>query len=151
MSTYTSKTKTGATLTVYYDTSDPQDEGWAWRCGGDSGRIDDFTDLATVLREHSPDDLDGLLTFGGAEPDDTGVWSWDETSLLVGACIRDLKIVNRPRSDVDADDIQQLRDEAAAAGDHVQVEVCDRALANDAEAWNECHDVIADARAQRDA
>ena len=96
MSTYTSKTKYGATLTFYYDTSDPQNEGWAYRCGGDSGRIDGLIDLDEVLWAEQPANLDDLPTFGGTEPDDTeGVWSWDETSLLVGTCCADLEIVDR--------------------------------------------------------
>ena len=41
-----------------------------------------------------------LPTFGGPEPDDTsGVWSWDETRLLVGSCIDDLRIVPRATSE----------------------------------------------------
>jgi hypothetical protein len=37
-----------------------------------------------------------LPTYGGEEPVDTlGVWSWDKTRLLVGACSDDLEIVPR--------------------------------------------------------
>lgn len=39
-------------------------------------------------------DLTSLPTFGGKEPSDTmGVWSWDETRLLVGE--GKFKIINR--------------------------------------------------------
>jgi len=47
-------------------------------------------------------DIDNLPVFGGETPANTaGVWSWDETRLLVGACIGtgefsdDLRIVAR--------------------------------------------------------
>jgi CTP:molybdopterin cytidylyltransferase MocA len=41
-------------------------------------------------------DWTSLPTFGGDEPASTsGVWSWDATSLLVGTCADDLKIVAR--------------------------------------------------------
>ena len=37
-----------------------------------------------------------LPTFGGEEPASTaGVWSWDETHLIVGTCEDDLRIVAR--------------------------------------------------------
>ncbi len=37
-----------------------------------------------------------LPTFGGEEPACTlGVWSWDETHMLVGTCNDDLEIVER--------------------------------------------------------
>lgn len=37
-----------------------------------------------------------LPTFGGAEPRNTvGVWSWDETRLLVGEGRDDLRIIDR--------------------------------------------------------
>lgn len=47
---------------------------------------------------HTCGDLDWttLPTFGGVEPRDTsGVWSWDETRLLVGTCASDLWIEAR--------------------------------------------------------
>lgn len=41
-------------------------------------------------------DLTNLPTFGGTEPENTtGVWSWDEDSLIVGTCLDDLRIVTR--------------------------------------------------------
>jgi hypothetical protein len=43
--------------------------------------------------------------------------------------------------------IEQLRTEAGAAGDLAQVAICDRALAGDAEAIDECQRVIDEARA----
>ncbi|MBK5247507.1 MAG: hypothetical protein JJE49_09615 [Peptostreptococcaceae bacterium] len=37
-----------------------------------------------------------LPTFGGTEPSDTeGIWSWDETRLIVGTCASDLQIISR--------------------------------------------------------
>jgi len=95
---YTSNTKTGATLTIYRDESDPQDVGLAYRVPGlnESGPIDDLCDLLDVLRDYRPESLDDLPTFGGDEPDDTvGVWSWDAKRLLVGTCLADLEIVDR--------------------------------------------------------
>jgi hypothetical protein len=37
-----------------------------------------------------------LPVFGGSEPESTsGVWSWDETRLLVGTCASDLRMERR--------------------------------------------------------
>lgn len=37
-----------------------------------------------------------LPIFGGEEPADTsGVWSWDETRLMVGSCRADFTLVDR--------------------------------------------------------
>ena len=48
--------------------------------------------------EYEDADLTSLPTFGGPEPRSTeGVWSWDESSLLVGTCRDDFEIVARPR------------------------------------------------------
>lgn len=61
-------------------------------------------ELLEVLRESrmlAPEyrdavDWGSLPLFGGPEPADTqGVWSWDETHLLVGTCANDLEIVSR--------------------------------------------------------
>ncbi len=50
---------------------------------------------ADVLDRHNQWRSD-LPTFGGSAPADTlEVWSWDETSLLVGTCGDDLQIVDR--------------------------------------------------------
>lgn len=74
--------------------------------------LDDLLDLLTTcpacragadpIDEHAPahtcGDLDWtwLPTFGGEEPRDTsGIWSWDETRLLLGACASDLRIEAR--------------------------------------------------------
>lgn len=150
---YTSKTTTNATLTIYRDESDPANVGLAYRCGDDSGPIDDLDDLLAVLREYQPDDLDDLPTFGGDAPRDTSeIWAWDAERLLVGTCLANLEIVARPvRSDIDHDDIRALRAEAAEASDYDMVAICDRALRGDALAWGECCEVIEDARAQIDA
>ena len=150
---YTSKNHTGSTLIIYRDESDPANVGLAYRCGDDSGPIDDLDDLLAVVQDHAPDELDDLPTFGGVEPEDTSeIWSWDETRLLVGTCCADLEIVNRPfRSYIVAGDVRSLRSEAAQAGDSGMVALCDRALTGDGLAWLQCCDAIADARAQRDA
>jgi len=149
---YTSNTKTGTTLTIYRDESDPANVGIAYRCGDDSGPIDDLGDLLAVLRDYQPESLDDLPTFGGDAPRDTSeIWAWDETRLLVGTCCADLEIVARPvRSDIDHADIRALRSEAAEASDYDMVAICDRALRDDALAWGECCEVIKDARAQID-
>jgi len=42
--------------------------------------------------------LTSLPTFGGERPSDTAeIWSWDETRLMVGTCIREFEIVDRPQ------------------------------------------------------
>ena len=41
-------------------------------------------------------DMTSLPTFGGTEPaDTTGIWSWDETRMIVGDGSADLEIVER--------------------------------------------------------
>lgn len=97
---------------------------------------------------HTCGDIDwtDLPTFGGVEPASTdGVWSWDETHLLVGECASELRIIPRWYGLRDRD-ITALRDEAAEAGDRGQVAVCDRALDGDADARRECARVIDEAR-----
>jgi len=45
-------------------------------------------------RAHGEIDMTNLPTFGGKEPTDTtGIWSWDQTRLLVGGSVNDLEIV----------------------------------------------------------
>ncbi len=51
------------------------------------------------------------------------------------------------RDDLTAAQIRALRDEAGVAGDLAQVRVCDRALAGDLDARDECARVIRDAAA----
>lgn len=46
-----------------------------------------------------------------------------------------------------ATQINALKTEAAAAGDHAMVAICDAALTGDADAMDECADVLADAMA----
>ena len=46
--------------------------------------------------------------------------------------------------------IERLSDEAKAAGDSVQVDICERALSGDDEARGDCAEVINDARAMDD-
>ena len=45
------------------------------------------------------------------------------------------------------DQVQKLRNEAANAGDMEQVELCDRALAGDANAADECAEALSELRA----
>ena len=48
-----------------------------------------------VLSQRDADWSD-LPNYGGATPDDlSGVWSWDETRLLVGECSDDVTLVSR--------------------------------------------------------
>jgi hypothetical protein len=55
-----------------------------------------LNDLLSNIRRGDIDLSDNLPTFGGEEPANTlGVWSWDETSLLVGTCVSDLEIEDR--------------------------------------------------------
>lgn len=80
-------------------------------------------DLLNALRNMSAEDLEqidmtGLPTFGGEEPSNTaGVWSWDETSLLVGTQVGtgefsgDFEIVSR---DEDAQAIRDTLEDGAA-------------------------------------
>lgn len=98
-----------ASFNLYYDTQDPNAEGWAYNFVGTthqgdlvtaSGEINGLRDLRDALANygaHDPDfDDDTIPTFGGAEPVDTEeTWSWDASSLLMGACFGDLKIVPR--------------------------------------------------------
>lgn len=53
--------------------------------------------LAAILSVELPDDdMSDLPTFGGDEQIDTcGVWSWDETRLIVGTCRDDFRIIDR--------------------------------------------------------
>ena len=54
---------------------------------------DDCAENNTPLDEV---DYTDLPTFGGDEPADTsGVWSWNEQSLLVGSCLDDFEIIDR--------------------------------------------------------
>lgn len=63
----------------------------------------ELTDLLHDMLRMEPHTLDvhgqwrtDLPTFGGEEPDDVeGVWSWDETHLIVGTCANDLWAVDR--------------------------------------------------------
>ena len=64
---------------------------------------DELTDLLHDMLNMEPHTLDAdgrwrtdLPTFGGEEPDDVeGVWSWNETHLIVGTCVGDLWTVDR--------------------------------------------------------
>lgn len=55
-------------------------------------------ELLGVIRNSdvSDEQMVDLPTFGGDEPPSThGVWSWDETRLIVGTCADDFKIIDR--------------------------------------------------------
>lgn len=86
---------------VSYEEAD--DDSLAWVRATEAPRrlaaCDDLDDLQELLqdRDYSEHlDWTDLPTYGGEEPSDTsGVWSWDETRLLVGTCASDLRIVDR--------------------------------------------------------
>lgn len=65
------------------------------------GYASTLTELLVALRGPAGDELTDnqwceLPTFGGTEPRDTqGVWSWDETHLLVGDGRAELRILPR--------------------------------------------------------
>lgn len=57
--------------------------------------LDALYEILTTTTDHGLDWTD-LPVFGGEEPRDTsGIWSWDQTRLLVGTCAGDLRIVDR--------------------------------------------------------
>lgn len=60
-----------------------------------------------------------------------------------------IRIYEERRHEVTSAQIRALRDEAAAAGDARQVELCERALSGEPTARRVCSDVIRDARGQR--
>ena len=74
-------------------TDDPRGdyvEAVATHCAGT------LDDLFARMRAGAEADWGSLPVFGGGEPHDTrGVWSWDETRLIVGTCGQDLQIVER--------------------------------------------------------
>lgn len=53
-------------------------------------------------------------------------------------------------SEITMCDVEALRDEAAAAGDDLQVSLCIHALAGDSVAWEKCEDAIRTARGMDD-
>jgi len=97
MTTYTSEMHNGGTLRIWSESGGCRYE--VFDSGGErvwGHPLTGLSDLRTLIQRRDPFDLDNLPTFGGATPDDTTeVWSWDETSLLVGTCAADLEIVNR--------------------------------------------------------
>lgn len=60
-----------------------------------------MNELQELLNRMKADDQDlgdwsSLETFGGEPPVSTaGVWSWNETHMIVGSCSDDVKIVSR--------------------------------------------------------
>lgn len=70
--------------------------------------------LMTLMKTDGTLDWSSLPVFGGEEPASTlGVWSWDETHLLVGECADDLAIVPRPNVPAHYDVVQYDLDEGA--------------------------------------
>lgn len=58
--------------------------------------ITNLNDLFDSIKSGNTELNDSLPSFGGAEPSSTiEVWSWDETHLLVGACVSELSIESR--------------------------------------------------------
>ena len=52
--------------------------------------------ISMSYEEYKALDWSSLPLFGGKEPSDTaGVWSWDETRVMVGTCRDDLALVER--------------------------------------------------------
>lgn len=48
---------------------------------------------------------DDLPSYGGDEPGCTaGVWSWDETHLLVGDCVSELELVTRESDEANTEE-----------------------------------------------
>ncbi len=55
-----------------------------------------LVDLLNSLRANSESlDMSSLPTFGGEPIDRMGVWSWDETHMIIGEGVTDMKIVPR--------------------------------------------------------
>lgn len=55
-----------------------------------------LNELFDALQSREIEMSDQLPTFGGTEPQDTqGVWSWDESRLIVGTCADDIQLVSR--------------------------------------------------------
>lgn len=95
-----------ASFNIYYDTQDPDAEGWAYNFVGtttwgelvtQSGPIDSTRDLIAALVYAPADyDMSELPTFGGPEPEGTeDVYSWDATHLIVGCPLQGLVRVPR--------------------------------------------------------
>jgi len=100
---YTSKIKNGATLTIYRDESETMFAGWAFSIVSDKGQrsgfIDDLSDLFKLIKRTHPENLDGLPVFDRRAPENTyGVWTWDDTHMIVGDCPSSLDAVRRPDS-----------------------------------------------------
>jgi hypothetical protein len=110
------------TAEIYWDSQETTNPGLAYRLRDDetgheedSGGIDDLRELADVLNaadwwvwRESETITHGLgedlPTFGGTEPDDaTGIYSWDQTHLLVSGC-SGLEVIPRPACTEDDDD-----------------------------------------------
>jgi hypothetical protein len=61
-----------------------------------------LTELLDAVVDGRVELTDDMPTFGGDEPDCTvGVWSWDDTHLLVGDCVSDLAMVTREQHEAE--------------------------------------------------
>ncbi|WP_224365210.1 hypothetical protein [Hyalangium versicolor] len=99
----------GDALRIFLDT-ETSPSVWSYRLTGRTGRskkgvISSLDELAAVLRHHGALLADlpwtELPTFGGPAPLHTsGVWSWDERRLLVGAEPSSLQLIPRDSPDV---------------------------------------------------
>ena len=62
-----------------------------------------LSDLCDAITEQAIELTDELDDFGGEEPDCTvGVWSWDDTHVLVGTHAGDVEIVSREQHEAEA-------------------------------------------------
>ena len=65
--------------------------------------IDTLRELLDAAQDGRVELTDDMPSFGGEEPRCTaGVWSWDETHLLVGRCADELELVSREQHEAEA-------------------------------------------------
>lgn len=63
--------------------------------------ITTLTELLDAVADGRVELTDDLPSYGGGEPDCTvGVWSWDDTHLMVGDCASDLELVTREQQEL---------------------------------------------------
>lgn len=64
--------------------------------------IDTLRELLDAAQDGRVELTDDMPSFGGEEPRCTaGVWSWDETHLLVGRCADELELVSREQHEAE--------------------------------------------------
>lgn len=99
--------------------------------------------------QHGEIDMTSLPTFGGPEPADTqGVWSYDETRLLVGACPSDVMLEWRMGFEVTDDEILDLQVAAVEEGDWETADMTIDALDGDGKARAMCEELVFARRAR---